>query len=224
MMPDKIILIAHRDPAVRERFAAALADARHAFVTAATAEAADIAARDTTRPLSLAVIDVSLGDNGVEWIRHMRGDRTWPVVVFAGTVRSVADARALLEIPVAGYVNEHAVTAHILPALAPYLFPASFDRRLSPRVLLSVPVSYRAEQTIATAVTMNLGQGGLAVRTLSPLGAGLLVELRFRPPGRSEINVRGRVVWSDRTVGMGIQFERVSAPDQRAIDALTGSR
>ena len=129
-----------------------------------------------------------------------------------------------LAIPVAGYINEHAPSAQILPALAPYLFPASFDRRLSPRVPLGVPVSYRSGQTIATAVTLNLARGGLAIRTLSPLGPGLLVELKFRVPGKAEIDVRGRVVWADAKVGMGIQFERVSAVDQRSIDALTGSR
>ena len=223
-MQDKIILIAHRDATVRERFAAALADARHTFVTAATAETANEAVRDAARPISLAVVDIGLTDDGLGWIRGLRGDLTWPVLVFAGTVRSVADARELLAIPVAGYINEHATAAQILPALAPYLFPASFDRRLNVRVPLGVPVSYKSGQTIATAVTLNLGRGGLAVRTLNPLSLGVPVELKFRLPGKTEIEVRGRVVWSDRKVGMGVQFERVSPADQRAIDSLTGSR
>lgn len=224
MMPDKIILICHRDPAVRDRFGAALADARHAFVVAGSSESALAAARDASRPISLAVVDAGLANDGPAWIRNLRGDLTWPILVFAGTVRSVADARALLAVPVAGYINEHAVTTQILPALAPYLFPASFDRRLSPRVPMGVPVSYRSGQTIATAVTLDIARGGLAVRTLNPLAAGSLVELKFRLPGRSEIEVRGRVVWSDRKSGMGIQFDRVSPADQRAIDLLTGTR
>jgi uncharacterized protein (TIGR02266 family) len=224
MMQDKIILIAHRDATVRERFGAALADARHTFVTAADAETANDAVRNAAGPISLAVVDIGLTDDGIAWIRGLRGDLTWPVLVFAGTVRSVADARALLAIPVAGYINEHAPAAQILPALAPYLFPSSFDRRLNVRVPLGVPVSYKSGQTIATAVTLNLGRGGLAVRTLNPLSPGLPVELKFRLPGKAEIEVRGRVVWSDRKVGMGVQFDRVSPADQRAIDSLTTSR
>ena len=224
MMQDKIILIAHRDATVRDRFAAALADARHTFVTAATAETANEAVRNSVRPISLAVVDIGLADDGPAWIRGLRGPLTWPVLVFAGTVRSVADTRALIAIPVAGYINEHAPATQILPALAPYLFPASFDRRLNFRVPLGVPVSYRAGQTIATAVTLNLGRGGLAVRTLHPLSLGLLVEMKIKLPGKTEIEVRGRVVWSDRKTGMGIQFERVSPADQRAIDSLTSSR
>ena len=223
-MPDKIILIAHRESSVRDRFAAALADARHTFLTADSAEHAIAAAQDVSRPISLAVVDIGLAEDGVAWIRAMRGELAWPVLVFAGTVRSVADARALIAVPVAGYINEHAPAAQILPALAPYLFPASFDRRLNLRVPLGVPVSFRSGQTIATAVTTNLSRGGLAIRTLNPLSPGARVDLKVRLPGRSEIEVRGRVVWADKKVGMGIQFEKVSPADQRAIDTLTGSR
>lgn len=225
-MSDKIILIAHGDSDVRDRFAAALADARHGYVTAETADAAVTAARDGTRPISLALVDLGLHEDPVSWARTLRGGGSGhprPVLAFAGTVRSAADARALLAVPIAGYINEHATTAQILPALAPHLFPASFDRRLTPRLTLGVPVSYRAGQTIATAVTLNLGRGGMAIRTLSPLTPGTVVELKFRlPASAADLEARGRVVWADRKVGMGVQFERVSAADQQAIDALTG--
>jgi uncharacterized protein (TIGR02266 family) len=225
-MSDKIILIAHRDSGVRDRFAAALADARHTYLTAATADAAVAAIQDSRPPISLVLVDLGLHEDPVGWARALRGNGTGvtrPVLVFAGTVQSAADARALLAVPVAGYLNEHAATAQILPALAPHLFPASFDRRLTPRLSLGVPVSYRAGQTIATAVTLNLGRGGLAIRTLSPLTPGTQVELKFRlPASATDIEARGRVVWADRKVGMGIQFERVSPADEEAIDALTG--
>jgi len=225
-MSHKIILIAHRDSGVRDRFAAALADARHMYVTAATAEAAVAAVQDGAHPISLALVDLGLHGEPIPWARTLRGSgsgRPRPVLVFAGTVRSAAEARTLLAVPIAGYINEHATTAQILPALAPHLFPASFDRRLTPRLALGVPVSYRAGQTIATAVTLNLGRGGLAIRTLSPLPPGTMVELKFRlPASAADLEARGRVVWADRKVGMGIQFEQVSAADQQAIDALTG--
>lgn len=222
-MSDKIILIAHRDSGVCGRFAAALADARHTYVTATTAAEAVGAARDANPPISLAIVDAGLHEDPVAWIRDIQGGHPRPVLVFAGTVRSASDTRALLTVPVAGYVNEHASTAQILPALAPHLFPASFDRRLSPRLVLGVPVSYRGAGSVATSVTLNVGRGGLAVRTLSPLAPGTVVDVKFRPPGtNTDIDVQGRVVWADRKVGMGIQFERVSAADQSAIDRLLG--
>jgi hypothetical protein len=36
----------------------------------------------------------------------------------------------------------------------------------------------------------------------------------------SDIDAAGRVAWSDRKVGMGIQFERISPADQRTIDGF----
>jgi uncharacterized protein (TIGR02266 family) len=223
MMMDKIILIAHRDPAVRKRFAGALTDARHTSVTVTTAEAALAAAADASRPISLSIVDTGLGDDALDWLRTLRGTNARPVLVFAGTVRSAADARALLAVPVAGYINEHALTDQILPALAPHLFPASFDRRLSPRLAIGVPVSFQSGQTIATAVTLNIGRGGLAVRTLSPLAPGAQVALKFRLPGSADLEAQGRVVWASQKVGMGIQFDAMPAAEQEAIDALVGA-
>jgi uncharacterized protein (TIGR02266 family) len=219
----KTILIAHRSHVVRDRFAAALADARHSFVLADTDEAAlrEVTKRGT--PVSLALVDMGLAKDGVAFVRTLReaGERPVPVLIFAGTVTSAADVRALLAVRIAGYVNEHAATPQILPALAPHLFPDSFNRRTSPRVALGVPVSYRSGQTIAGALTLDIGKGGLAIRTMSPLQPRTAVVVRFQLPGEpEEIEASGRVAWSDRKVGMGVQFERVEAPDQAAIDAF----
>ena len=144
-----------------------------------------------------------------------------PVVVFAGTVRSGADVPALLACGVAGYLNDYATTAQILPALAPHLFPDSFDRRSSARVALGIPVSYRAGQTIAGALTANIGKGGIGVRTMSPLASGTAVSVKFKlPTSMTEIEATGRVAWSNRQVGMGIQFERMDHASQSAIDTF----
>jgi uncharacterized protein (TIGR02266 family) len=222
-MSAKTILIAHRQAAVRDRFAAALADARHTFVTAADEDAAHDAAADPERPISLALVDLGLAEDGVAFIRALRGTagRPVPVVVFAGTVETADHVRMLLDVHVAGYVNEHAATPQILPALAPHLFPDSFNRRTSPRVKLGVPVSYKAGQTIMGSLTLDIGRGGLAIRTMSPLEAGTPVHVKLRLPGEAaEIEASGRVAWSDRKVGMGIQFDRLEAGGQAAIDAF----
>ena len=86
---------------------------------------------------------------------------------------------------------------------------------------LGIPVSYRAGQTIAGSLTLNIGKGGLAIRTMSPLAPDTIVHVKFRLPGRgAEIEVDARVAWSDRKVGMGLRFERIDADDQTAIDAF----
>jgi uncharacterized protein (TIGR02266 family) len=223
----KTILIAHRDATVRDRFAGALADARHSFVTADTADAAlgtaDAAAPE---PISLAIIDLGLTEDGAAFVRALRQRRgaAIPVIIFAGTVGSSDDIRALVTFGVAGYINEHAATPQILPALAPHLFPDSFDRRSSPRVALGIPVSYRTPHTIAGALTLNVGKGGLAIRTMSPLPQGTEVQVKFRLPGTTDdVDASGRIAWSNRQVGMGIQFERLSAEAQSRLDAFVDS-
>jgi uncharacterized protein (TIGR02266 family) len=219
----KTILIAHRAAAVRDRVAAALADARHDYVTAGTADAALAAVADAERAVSLAVVDAGLTDDAGAFVTALR--RAAPqglrVVVFAGSVRAAADIPALLASGAAGYVNEHAATPQLVPALAPHLFPDSFDRRSSPRVTLGIPVSYRSGATIAGALTLNVGRGGLGIRTMSPLASDAEVDVKFRLPGSGvEVEATGRVAWSNRQVGMGVQFVRMTAAAQAAIDAF----
>jgi uncharacterized protein (TIGR02266 family) len=87
------------------------------------------------------------------------------------------------------------------------------------RVLLVVSVSYRIGQLVASSVTLNLGRGGLAVRTIDPLAAGTIAHVRFRLPGTgSDVDADARVVWSDRRVGMGLAFERIDPVHQQALD------
>jgi hypothetical protein len=213
----KHLLIAHRSPDVRARFAAALADARHTAVTAGTADDAE---RGMAGPpaIALAIVDAGMHTEGAAWIRRLRLQHpSMPMLIFAGTVRHTTDARVLVGAAVAGYINEHAATAQILPALAPHLFPANFDRRLSPRLAVSVPVSYQSGPVIAGAVSMNVSRGGMAIRTLSPLAAGAAVVVKFRlPASPDDIERSGHVVWADRRVGMGVQFD--VELDERSLD------
>jgi hypothetical protein len=45
------------------------------------------------------------------------------------------------------------------------------------------------------------------------------VRVRFRLPGsKHDIEAESRIAWSDRRVGMGLQFEKVNSEDQAAID------
>ena len=160
-MSAKRVLIAHRRADVRDRFAVALADARHEFVIADTELTARAMAADALAPIDLALIDASLADDSCTFVRALRrGARTpVPVVLFSGSVRSSADVLSLSSIEV-GYINEHASTAQILPALVPLLFPDNFNRRGSPRVAIGLPVTYRIAQTITGAVTRDIGRGG----------------------------------------------------------------
>jgi len=224
-MSVKTILVAHRSAAVRSRFATALADARHSAVLAGDEAATRAVLADAATPVNLALVDLGLGEDGIPFLRALpRGPRAVPIVVFAGSVTSASQVAALASLQVAGYMNEHASAQQILPALAPHLFPDNFNRRASPRIKVRVPVSFRSGTTLIGATTLEVGRGGLAIRTMEPLANGTALQVSFRLPGNAEeIDAFGRVAWSDRKVGMGVQFESLAAEHQQALDAFVDS-
>jgi len=177
--------------------------------------------KDASRSVDLVLLDLRLPQGrGVELLRTMRrlDSRQPPVVVFSGTIASALEVRELSTLGVAGYVNEYTSVQHIVPSLAPHLFPENFSRRSSPRVVLGIPVSYRFGNTIAAALTLNVSRGGVAIRTTSPLDPGTAIKLRFRLQSRGiDIDCEARIAWVDRRLGMGAQFTWISESDQAAI-------
>jgi uncharacterized protein (TIGR02266 family) len=222
MAATKTVVIADDIAFVRDRFAAALEEAGHRPVSVRSAAELLARVRADLASIDLIVVDLRLPHaSGVDLVRSLRkvDDGRIPILVFSGTIRSATDVRELAGLGVSGYINEYSATEHILPALAPHLFPDSFNRRGSPRAVLGIPVAYRFGHSIASALTLNLSKGGIGIRTMSPLEAATKVRTRFRLPGSTrEIEAESRVAWSDRRVGMGLQFERVSPDDQSALD------
>src|SRR5207248_3787097 len=176
-MPDdsvsmKTIVIADDTAFVRDRFRSAVENAGHKAV--AVKSAAELLARvraDLAR-IGLIVLDLRLPHApGVDVVRSIRklDDGRLPILIFSGTIANAEEVKELAALGVAGYVNEYSAVQHIIPSLAPHLFPDNFNRRSSPRVVLGIPIQYRFGNTIAAALTLNLSRGGIAIRTTSPL-------------------------------------------------------
>ena len=216
------VVVADETAFVRDRFRTALENAGHTAITVDSA--AELLARVRADPgqIDLIVLDLRLPHaSGVELVRSIRklDEGRLPILIFSGTIASADEVRELAALGVAGYVNEYSAVQHILPSLAPHLFPDYFNRRSSARVVLGIPIQYRFGNTIAAALTLNLSRGGIAVRTTSPLDSGSKIKVRFRMPGsRRDIDAEGRVAWSDHHVGMGVQFEKVDPSHQTIID------
>jgi uncharacterized protein (TIGR02266 family) len=218
----KTILVADDTAYVRERFRAALVHAGHLVLTSDNAPDLLSRLRADSSQVDLIVLDLHLRNGGgvslVRAIRRFDQGRI-PILILSGTIAATTEVSTLAELGIVGYLNEYSAPAHLLGALAPHLYPARANRRAAPRVLLGVPVSYRLGQLIASSVTLNLGRGGIAIRTIDPLATGTTVQLRFRLPGSSsDIEAAARVVWSDRRVGMGLQFVRVDPGQQERLD------
>ncbi len=224
----KTVVIADDTAFVRERFRTALENAGHRAVAVKSAAELLARVRADLAAIDLLVVNLRLPHaSGVELVRGIRrlDSGKLPVVVFSGTIANAEEVRELAGLGVAGYVNEYTAVHHILPSLAPHLFPDNFYRRTSQRVMVGIPVAYRFGDTIATALTLNLGKGGIGIRTMSPLEPSARIRVRFRLPGsKRDVDAEARVVWSDRRVGMGVQFEKLEPADQVALDDFVDSQ
>lgn len=218
----KTVVVADDTAFVRDRFRSALENAGHTVIAAQSAAELLIEIRDNLPRIDLVVLDLRLPHAaGVGLVRAIRklDDGRLTILVFSGTIASAEEVRELVALGVAGYVNEYSAAPHILPALVPHLFPDRFNRRGSPRVVLAIPIQYRFGNTIAAALTLNLSHGGTAIRTTNPLDSGTKIKVRFRVPGtKRDIDAEGRVAWSDRRVGMGVQFETMDSASQTIVD------
>jgi uncharacterized protein (TIGR02266 family) len=218
----KTVIVADDTVFVRDRFKTALENAGHRVVAVKSAAELLARIRADLAQIDLLVVDLRLPHQvGVDLVRSVRkiDNGRLTILVFSGTISSADEVRELAALGVAGYVNEYSAVQHILPSLAPHLFPDNFNRRDSPRVVLGIPIAYRFGNTIAAALTLNLSRGGIAIRTTSPLDPGSRTRLRFRLPGsKRDIDAEARITWSDRRIGMGLQFEKVDAADQVTID------
>ena len=223
----KTVLVADDTEFVRERFRKAIEAAGHQAVTAKSGPEVLAVFRRRQADVDLAVLDLRLPQgNGLGLLRAIRkiAPERPAVLVFSGTIASAVEVREMADLGVAGYVNEYTAVQHIVPSLSPHLFPTEFNRRSSPRVTLGIPVAYRFGNTIATALTLNISGGGLAVRTTNPLPVDSSVRVRFRLPAvRSDVQAEARIAWVDHRVGMGLQFTKVDDASQSAIDQFVQS-
>jgi uncharacterized protein (TIGR02266 family) len=218
----KTILVADDTAFVRDRFKAALQSVGHR--TTVLDDSSELLARIQKDPkhVDLVVLDLRLPPlQGVPLVRALQSVKgfTAPIVVFSGTIANADEVRDLSLAGIAGYVNEYSAVQHIVPALAPHLFPDRYNRRIAPRVVIGISVAYRVGNSISAALTLNVSRGGVAIRTTSPLNIGTRVKIRFRLPNSGrDIAADAKVAWTDRRLGMGLQFTRIDSADQTRID------
>jgi CheY-like chemotaxis protein len=217
----RTVLVADDTAFVRDRFKAAIeAGGHHAFAVGSRSELVALVRAGDIR-FDLIVLDLQLPNGrGIEMLRVLQSfPGTGPIVIFSGTIANVADVRQLTELGVAGYINEYTAAQNILPALAPHLFPDHYRRRASPRVTLGIPVAYRFGNTIATATTVNVSPGGLAIRTGNVLEIRTRIKVRFRLPGTGrDVDADATVAWAERRIGMGVQFTLVAGDGPAIIE------
>jgi len=223
------VAVANSSRDVYDRFSSILKDAGHQTASLTNSSQLFEHLTSSVSPIHLLLLDLrmldSTGHDRVQSILRLNDGR-FPILIFSGSISNADEIVHLTKLGVRGFLNEHSAAHQILPSLAPYLFPNNFDRRTSSRIELGVPVTYRFDNNIATTQMLNLGKGGLAVRTINPLPVGSRIRVQFGLPSmQRDIQISSaRVVWSNVRMGMGIQFEQADFPEQSALDEFVDRR
>ena len=219
----KTVVVADDTAFVRDRFQTALENAGHKAVTVKSAAELLARVRADLAHIDLLVLDLRLPHApGVDLVRGIRklDDGRLPILVFSGTIASADEVRELAALGVAGYVNEYSAVQHILPSLAPHLFPGQLQPPQQPArgARHSDPVPVRQHDRRGADAQPEPrrhrhphDQPARQRRRRSRSASAC-------PARKRDIDAEGRVAWSDRRVGMGIQFETVEPPNQAAID------
>jgi uncharacterized protein (TIGR02266 family) len=220
----KTVLVASDTPFVRDRFKNALDGAGHRAMLVKSVAQLLAHVRADFDDLDLIVLDLRLSHaSGTDLVQRIRklDDGRLPILVFSGGVQNVAEVRELAALGVAGYLNEYSAAEHLLPSIAPHLFPGNFPKREHPRVVMGIPVSYRVGKTITAALAMDLSTGGMAIRTNHPPVRGTVLKVKFALPGsQRELEAEAVVCWSVQKAGIGMQFTNVKAADQVLINSF----
>ena len=219
----KTVVIADDTPLVRDRFKAALEHAGHRAVTARSAAELLARVRAELTVIDLIVVDLRLPHaDGVELVRAIRkldgGTAPHPGLQrdHLRRRRGPGPRRPRRRRLRQRVQRRPSTSCHRSPRICSRTTSTAAAARGSS---LGIPVAYRFADSIAAAVTLNLSKGGLAIRTMGPLDVSSRVRVRFRLPNSKRTSTpTRRVTWSDRRVGMGLQFERIDPADQAAID------
>jgi uncharacterized protein (TIGR02266 family) len=220
----KTVAVATETPFIRDRFKAALDAAGHRAMMVKSVAQLLAHVRADFDDLDLIVLDLGMPHAaGVELVKKIRklDKGKLPILVFSGSVNSVEQVRELASLGVSGYCNEYSGAEHILPSIAPHLFPKTFPKRTHPRVVMGIPVSYSIGKTITAALAMDVSGGGMAIRTKNPPVRGTVLQVKFALPGsKRQLEAEGVVCWSVAKDGMGMQFTKVKPAEQALITSF----
>jgi len=95
-----------------------------------------------------------------------------------------------------------------------------FRTRATPRLPVSLSVTYSNEGEMVRDVVSNLGGGGLFIRTTRPLPIGTPIEMAIQL-GDETLKQKGRITWARGLPidGMGVRFDDPIDPRLTALVA-----
>lgn len=100
------------------------------------------------------------------------------------------------------------------------------DRRGAVRVARAIDFQYSADCPSIKARLEDISETGAFVDTTHSLTVGSQVEFSFRlpyPEDPSPIEGKGRVVWVQPMVGVGLEFQQISDEDRQRVRYFVAS-
>jgi hypothetical protein len=161
-------------------------------------------------------------DGGAAVAKRLRADRiALPIIIPAAPMTLQSHQSSIRELAKVAVTDGFAPPENLLFVANELARTGANDGRASARLLYGTVVAFRQKgrETDALGCTYNISAGGLYVRTLAPLEAGVEAWVELRPP-RSDRRVRleGRVVWrrsfgpiESATVPPGFAFQITDA-------------
>ncbi len=95
-------------------------------------------------------------------------------------------------------------------------FKRAVERRGSERTWLSVEVAFESAAFKGTALTREIGFGGLYLATNAELPINSQLKLNFRL-GENDLQINGIVVYQDQGAGVGIRFLNLTAETEAIL-------
>jgi len=97
--------------------------------------------------------------------------------------------------------------------------------RSVPRVMKTICLEFKDRISVINAIAINIGEGGLFIKTDKPLNEGEHFLLKMKLPFIADpLNIQGEVVWTrkvtignDKQAGMGIKFIQMSKKDNAIL-------
>jgi uncharacterized protein (TIGR02266 family) len=108
----------------------------------------------------------------------------------------------------------------------------TLNRRVSPRVAVTVNVSMQTEHNFYAGLTENISEGGLFIATYEEFPLGTLMDMTVTLPDIPPIQVRGEVRWvreyneftAEVSPGIGVRFLELSPESRRVIETFLRAR
>jgi CheY-like chemotaxis protein len=170
------------------------------------------------------IVDLQLGDEAsliLAQIRFSRANRT--AVSFAITTGSESPS----DKPDSTFVLQRPLSA----ASVNQILRASFgmvvrERRRYFRCYVSIPAIVRAPQAAdLMCETVNISEGGVAIKIAATLRPDSPAQVRFSLPGRSnQLFAETTVAWRSETGLVGLQFQSLAAPQRSELQEWLARR